>query len=78
MESIRTIQDYTPDDGATLLTEYTAWKYLYVGSSGDVRIIDLSGNDVTLQDLMPGKFHRVYVRKIFATGTTALNVQVAR
>ena len=47
---------------------------LYVGVTGDVRVLTAGGDDVTLVGVSAGQFIPVQVVKVFATGTTSTNI----
>lgn len=61
--------EITPDDGSDL---QNVTRGLYVGSSGDVRVLML-GDDtpVTFTGLAGGVTHAKRIRRVYATGTTA-------
>ena len=42
---------------------------VYVGTIGDLKVTMIDGGTVTLQNLAPGIWHPMAVRRIFATGT---------
>lgn len=63
----------TPNDSADLARPTRA---VYVGTSGDLKVTDISGNTVTLYDLAAGMFHPIRVVRIFSTGTTASDIAV--
>ena len=47
---------------------------LYVGVTGNVRVLTAGGDDVTLVGVSAGQFVPVQVVKVFATGTTSTNI----
>jgi len=47
---------------------------LYVGVTGDLRVITAGGQDVTFTGIIGGTFIPVQVTKVFSTGTTATNL----
>jgi hypothetical protein len=61
----------TPHDTNDLSTPTRG---LYVGVSGDVKVISLDGNDVTYTGLMAGIIHAISCTRVYATGTTATNI----
>lgn len=61
----------TPDND-TDLAEVT--RGLYVGSAGDLKINDRHGNAITLKNLAAGVIHPIRASRVFATGTTALDI----
>lgn len=64
-ESLVTI---TPHDTNPLPKPIRA---LYVGATGDVKLVDMAGATITLTGLAAGMFHPVCATLIFATDTTA-------
>lgn len=61
----------TPNDSTNLTKPIRA---LYVGVSGDVKILDMAGVTVTLVGLAAGIFHPVCAVRVFSTGTTATSI----
>ena len=61
----------TPSDTVDLEHNTRA---LYVGVSGDVALITVSGDQFTLVGLTAGIFHPLRVRRILSTGTTATSI----
>lgn len=47
---------------------------LYVGVTGDVKLITAAGDTVTLVGVLAGSFIPIQVTRIFRTGTTATNI----
>ena len=47
---------------------------LYVGVSGDVAIVDMMDNDITLEGLAAGVIHPIACKQVKATGTTATGI----
>ncbi len=47
---------------------------LYVGGAGDVKILTVGGNEVTLVGIGAGTFVPINVLRVFSTGTTATNI----
>lgn len=58
----------TPDDNLNL--EHTT-RGIYVGSTGDLRVLTIDEYDVTFVALVAGIIHPIRVLRVFATGTTA-------
>lgn len=58
----------TPDD-ATDLSFVT--RGLYIGSTGTVAVVMLSGDEVVLNDAQAGVIYPIRIRRLKATGTTA-------
>ena len=61
----------TPDDNADLPTLQAA---LYVGTSGDVTVVDGEGNEVTFQNVRDGSWMPIRVNRVKATGTNATGI----
>lgn len=57
-----------PDDAADL--GYVT-RGLYVGSTGSVVAVMLSGDEITLNDVQAGVIYPIRVRRVKTTGTTA-------
>lgn len=47
---------------------------LYVGTGGDLKILTGGNDTVTLVNVQGGTFLPISVLRVFATGTTALNI----
>jgi len=47
---------------------------LYVGVSGDIKVISLDGNDVTFVGIAAGIIHPISCTRVYDTGTTATDV----
>tara|TARA_R110000803_G_scaffold5107_6_gene16908 strand:- start:1206 stop:1475 length:270 start_codon:yes stop_codon:yes gene_type:complete len=47
---------------------------LFVGTTGDLRVLTTGGDDVTFAGINAGAFIPVQVLRVFATGTTAANI----
>ena len=47
---------------------------LYVGGSGNVRVLTEGGDDVIFYGVVAGTFLPVHVVRVFATNTTATNI----
>jgi hypothetical protein len=62
----------TPNDGTDLAKIPT--KGVYVGVSGDVKVTLSSGAVLTFTGLSSGAIHPIAAKRIWATGTTALNI----
>lgn len=61
----------TPNDGADLakMTEG-----LYIGAAGNVAVTMQDGTSVTFTGLAAGVAHRLSVKRVLATGTTATGI----
>ena len=64
----------TPSD----VTRFTPTRGIYVGVSGDVKVIMLDGTTVTFTGLAGGIIHPIQCVLIFATDTTATNIVALR
>jgi hypothetical protein len=60
----------TPNDSTVLLPT----RGLYVGVSGDVKVVSVDGNDVTFTSLAAGIIHPISCTLVYATGTDATNI----
>ena len=49
---------------------------IYVGTAGDVKLITPAGSNITLKNLVAGIWHPIEVRRVFSTGTTALDIRL--
>lgn len=58
----------TPNDGSDL-PEVT--RALYIGSAGHISVRMLTGETLTLSNVLGGSFLPLRVSRVFATGTTA-------
>ena len=47
---------------------------LYVGGVGDIKVLTVGGNEVTLVGIAAGTFIPIQVLRVFATGTTATSI----
>lgn len=61
----------TPNDSAEL---DTVTRYIYVGTAGNLKVVMMNGETVTLNNLAAGTPHPLRVRKVFANGTSATNI----
>ena len=61
----------TPNDGTDLSSPTRG---IYVGASGDLKVISLDGNDVTFADLAAGVIHPISCTRVYSTGTTATDI----
>jgi hypothetical protein len=52
----------------------TPTRGIYVGVSGDVKVISLDGNDVTFVDLAAGIIHPIACTRVYDTGTAATDI----
>ncbi len=61
----------TPDNDNEL-TYVT--RYIYVGTSGHIKVTFVDDTEVTLNNIIAGELHALRVKKVHATGTTALAI----
>jgi hypothetical protein len=47
---------------------------LYVGGTGDLKVLTIGGDEVVLVNIQGGTFVPVQVLRVFATGTTAASI----
>lgn len=60
---------------ATLDTPYNEFAtWLYVGTSGDVSIIEWDGTTIVIPGLVAGVWHPIFSLQVNSAGTTALDV----
>jgi len=69
----------TPNDTEPLQmnnggTAQRAAPCIYVGTTGDVRVLTEGGDEVTFKNIIGGSFVPVQIQKVFATGTTASDI----
>lgn len=60
----------TPSD-ATVLPKF---RYLYVGSTGDVAVTKVNGKNVTITGVPTGQYVWLQGTKVLSTGTTASSI----
>lgn len=80
INSIIPIREITAINLASDTTYANEARGLYVGTSGDVEIIDGTGATVTIPNLAAGVWHGIITRGISSTanGTTASDVLIGR
>lgn len=61
----------TTSDAADLAQETRG---IYVGTAGNIKVTTSNGDTVTLPNLAAGIWHPLSVKKVFATGTTAIDI----
>ena len=66
-----TAEEITPDNGAALSHVTRA---LYVGQTGNVRVLTAEGDVVTFANMQGGGLYPIRVAQVFATGTTATDL----
>jgi hypothetical protein len=69
-DSFRGAAAITPSDSASLTDPVSA---IYVGGTGNIRVLMASGEDVTFTSVPVGVFH-IACTKVFSTSTTATNL----
>lgn len=73
-------QVVTPNDNADLvlsggaITGIDNGALLYIGTGGTLTITTIGGQTVTLTNVGNGSYVPIQVRKVFATGTSALGI----
>ena len=60
----------TPSDSSTFVT----CRSIYVGVSGDITLVDLSGTAVLFKAVPQGTWVDVWTNQVKSTGTTATNL----
>ena len=50
--------------------------FIYVGTSGNIKVDTIEGDTVTFNSVAAGIVHPILVKRIYATGTTASNILV--
>lgn len=61
----------TPHDTNDLTT---VTRGIYLGASGDVKLITVDGDTLTFVGLSAGIIHPIRVSRVFSTGTTATSI----
>ncbi len=77
------ISAITPSGAATSVTPHDtnnieSTRGLYVGVSGDVKVVMLDGTTITFANLAAGVIHPLQVVRVFSTGTAATNIVALR
>lgn len=77
------IDAITPVASAAAITPHdsnriTPTRGLYIGVSGDVKVIMLDGSTVTFTGLAAGVIHPICCVLVYNTGTTATNIVALR
>ncbi len=52
--------------------------YLYVGGSGNIKITSVDDSTFTMTGIVAGVWHKIIVKRVWSTGTTATNILVGR
>lgn len=52
--------------------------YLYVGGSGNIKITTADGSTFTMIGVVAGVWHKIIIKRVWSTGTTATNILVGR
>lgn len=71
MHPIKSVFNVTTSDTVDL--QYVT-RAIYVGVSGDLRVIMPDNTIVTFVDLAAGIFHPIQIKRVMATGTTATDI----
>lgn len=49
---------------------------LYIGVTGDIKVVTKGGDTVTMVGLAAGIWHPIQVKKVFSTGTSATDILI--
>jgi hypothetical protein len=52
--------------------------YLYVGASGDLKVTTVDNSTFTMVGIAAGVWHKIPLKRIWATGATATDILVGR
>ena len=52
--------------------------YLYVGVLGDVKVTTADDSTFTMVGVVPGVWHKIIIKRLWSTGTTATDILVGR
>lgn len=52
--------------------------FVYVGTSGDVKCTTLDGDDVLFKAIAAGVVHPILVKRVWSTGTDAVDILLVR
>jgi hypothetical protein len=69
--TIENVFNITKNDSADLTFNTIA---IYLGVSGDLRILDINNNEVILKSLVAGIWHPIRIKKVFSTNTSASDI----
>jgi hypothetical protein len=69
--TIENVFDITKSDDDDLAFNTIA---IYLGVSGDLRILDINDNEVILKSLVAGIWHPIRIKKVFSTNTSASDI----
>ncbi len=70
IQPARSAVDIVPNNDAS----FTRTRGLYIGTTGDIRIVMAKGATVTFVAITAGIIHPLSVVQVLATGTTATNI----
>lgn len=52
--------------------------YLYVGGSGNIKVTTADDSTFTMIGIVAGVWHKIIIKRVWSTGTTATNILVGR
>ena len=52
--------------------------YIYVGVSGDVKVTTVEDSTFTMVGLVAGVWHKIQLKRVWSTGTSATSILVGR
>jgi len=52
--------------------------YLYAGGSGNIKVTTADDSTFTMIDVVVGVWHKIIVKRVWSTGTTATNILIGR
>lgn len=58
--------------------DFAPTRGVYVGATGNLRVLFVGGTVVTFVDIAAGYVHPLQITRVYATGTTATSVVVLR
>jgi hypothetical protein len=69
--TIENVYEITKSDDDDLTFNTIA---IYVGVTGNLRILDINGNEIILKNLASGLWHPIRAKKVFSTNTTVTDI----
>lgn len=70
IQPARSAVDIVPNNN----TEFTRTRGLYIGTTGNLRVVMANEATITFVAIAPGVIHPLSVIQVLATGTTATNI----
>ena len=52
--------------------------YLYVGGSGNIKVTTADDSTFTMVGVVAGVWHKIIIKRVWSTGTTATNILIGR